>query len=69
MLYNCQMWCFRPTDYVDPDEAFWNNEKEPAETSECQTPETQLSQTSDVLEDTEVPHTPQVTDPGDTAEG
>ena len=38
----------RPADYVDPDEAFWNNEKEPAETSEYQTPETQLSQTSDV---------------------
>jgi len=69
MLYNSQMWCFRPSDYVDPDEAFWNNEKEPAETSECQIPETQLSQTSDVLEDTELPQTPQVTDPDDTAEG
>ena len=68
MLYNSHMWCFRCSDYVDPDEAFWLNEKEPVETSECQTSETQLSQTSDVLEDAELLRT-QVTDPGDTAEG
>jgi hypothetical protein len=62
------VWCYRSADYVDPDEAFWLNEKEPVEIPECYTPQIQASQNSDVLEDTELPET-QVTDPGNTSEG
>jgi hypothetical protein len=52
----------RSADYTDPDEAFWLNEKEPAEI-----PETQASQNSEILDDTELPQT-QVTEPGDASE-